>query len=128
MRNLVSSLRQSAHLLFGACLLAAVSVAHADDQGDPKRGHAIARKYCSRCHAVERDARKSPVADAPPFSTLASKWPLEDIEEALAEGIMVGHEGVQMPEIELDPPEIDDFIAYLRTIQVAKPKSSSQAQ
>jgi mono/diheme cytochrome c family protein len=101
----------------GMTSFAAVVPARADDKVDVERGHAIARKYCSPCHAVEAKQHKSPVADAPPFSTFATKWPLEDIEEALAEGIMVGHEGIQMPVFQLEPPEIEDFIAYLRTIQ-----------
>jgi len=103
--------------------LSIATVARADD-GDPKRGHIIARQYCSPCHAVEAKQKKSPVADAPPFRTFASKWPLEDIEEALAEGIMVGHEGIQMPVFELDPAAIADLIAYLRTIQDPVPPAA----
>ncbi|MFZ1990074.1 MAG: cytochrome c [Alphaproteobacteria bacterium] len=103
-------------VILGIASFSISTAAHADD-GDPKRGHVIAKKYCSPCHAVEAKQEKSPVADAPPFRTFASKWPLEDIEEALAEGIMVGHEGVQMPVFELDPPAIADLIAYLRSIQ-----------
>jgi mono/diheme cytochrome c family protein len=99
----------------------------ASGNGDPARGHVIARHYCSPCHAVDHKQKKSPVADAPPFWTLAQRYPLEDIEEALAEGIMVGHEGVQMPVFELDPPAIEDLIAYLRTIQVpASPPKPAQ--
>ncbi len=121
--NLISSrcARNAALAVLGALFLASGLPACAQDKGDPKRGHEIARKYCSPCHAIERGQHKSPVADAPPFPTFSSKWPLEDIEEALAEGIMVGHEGVQMPEFQLDPPAIADLIAYLRSIQDTPP-------
>ena len=112
-------------VMLGIASFSISTVARAAD-GDPKRGHAIAKKYCSPCHAVEAKQKKSPVADAPPFSTFASKWPLEDIEEALAEGIMVGHEGVQMPVFELDPPSIEDLIAYLRSIQDPAPAKPAQ--
>jgi len=37
------------------------------------------------------------------------------LEEALAEGIFTGHPA--MPEIQLDPEEIGDFIAFLRSLQ-----------
>lgn len=117
----------AASLVFGIAVLSA-GAARSDDKGDPKRGHEIARKYCSPCHAIEKGAHKSPVADAPPFPTFSSKWPLEDIEEALAEGIMVGHEGVQMPEFQLDPPAIADLIAYLRTIQDSPSAAPAPAQ
>lgn len=110
-------------IVLSVCLITSVARA---DIGDPKRGHEIARQYCSPCHAVEAKEKKSPVADAPPFRTFASKWPLEDIEEALAEGIMVGHEGVQMPVFELDPPAIEDLIAYLRSIQDPVPAKPAQ--
>jgi cytochrome c len=108
-------------VLLGFSLLAFPSLVRASDNGNPNRGHEIARKYCSPCHDVEHDQGKSPVADAPPFRTFSQRWPLEDIEEALAEGIMVGHEGVQMPEFQLDPQAIADLIAYLRTIQDTQP-------
>ncbi len=70
--------------------------------------------------AVTRSSRakKSPVADAPPFYTFAQHYPVDDLEESLAEGIMVGHEKYQMPVFKFDPDQIHDFIAYLKTIQV----------
>ena len=94
---------------------------HDAPHGNVARGHALAVQYCSRCHAVE-PGKTSPVADAPPFYTLAQHWPLEDLEESLAEGIMVGHEKQQMPVFQLEPEQIADLIAYLRTIQVPAPK------
>lgn len=93
----------------------------AKQEGDPLRGKALAEQYCSRCHSTER-GKESPVPDAPPFSTFAQRWPLENLEEALAEGIMVGHDKYQMPVFQFDPDQIADFIAYLRTIQEPAPK------
>jgi cytochrome c len=87
------------------------------------RGHALAVEYCSRCHAVE-PGKKSPVADAPPFYTFAQRWPLDDLEESLAEGIMVGHEKYPMPVFQFDADQIHDFIAYLKTIQEPAPKGA----
>ena len=71
------------------------------------KGKKLATKLCSHCHNIETTG-KSTAYRAPPFRTFASKWPLEDLEEALAEGIVVGHS--IMPEFEL---ETDDITALL---------------
>ena len=77
-------------------------------------GHQLAEKLCSRCHAIGKTG-DSPFKPAPPFRTLSSKYHLEDLEEALAEGITVGHE--EMPEFTFSPDQIDGLIAYLRTLR-----------
>jgi len=76
-------------------------------------GRALAEKLCARCHAVGRDDA-SPLRLAPPFRTLASKWPLESLEEALAEGIVTGHP--EMPVFQFEPAQIVAFIEYLHEI------------
>ncbi len=43
---------------------------------------------------------------------MVKRYPVDDLQEALAEGIMVGHDA-EMPQFELDPEEIDDLLAYL---------------
>ena len=67
-----------------------------------------------RCHAVGR-AGDSPLRIAPPFRTLHTRYPVENLAEALAEGITVGHPA--MPEFRLDPDQIDNLIAYLKTLE-----------
>lgn len=91
-------------------------------EGSVARGHALAAEYCSRCHSIER-GQQSPVKEAPPFSSFAQRWPLENLEESLAEGIMVGHEKYQMPVFQFTPEQIQDFIAYLKTIQEPAPNA-----
>ncbi len=86
-----------------------------DADTDVAAGRAIAEANCASCHAVGASG-DSPVADAPPFHTLSEKWPVEHLEEALAEGIVVGHETVQMPEFVFEPHQIGDFIAYLKSL------------
>lgn len=78
-----------------------------------KAGQAIAEKLCARCHAIDKTG-DSPFKEAPPFRTFASKWPLESLEEALAEGIVVGHP--DMPEFQFEPGQISAFLAYLESI------------
>jgi mono/diheme cytochrome c family protein len=78
-----------------------------------ERGHALVKRDCGGCHAVEADG-DSPLARAPAFRTRHDKYPLEALEEALAEGIFSGHPA--MPEYEYAPEEIDDIIAWMRTL------------
>ena len=83
--------------------------------GNPKRGEALAKANCSACHAIGRRGA-SPNPKSPPFRTLAERYPIESLQEALAEGISVGHEGLEMPEFQFTPAQIDDLSAYLNSI------------
>ncbi len=79
-------------------------------------GHAIAKKNCGRCHAVGRvGASANP--KSPPFRALSRKYPIVDLEEAFGEGVMVGHEGLEMPHFQLTPAQIGALIAYLESVQ-----------
>jgi cytochrome c len=44
---------------------------------------------------------------------LSTRYPLTDLEEALAGGIILGHEGPEMPQFQLDAGQIEALIAYL---------------
>ncbi|KQU19036.1 cystathionine beta-lyase [Methylobacterium sp. Leaf94] len=79
-----------------------------------KQGETIARTNCARCHAVGRQGA-SPLRDAPPFRELHTHYPVEDLAEALAEGITTGHPA--MPEFRLEPDQADNLIAYLKTLE-----------
>lgn len=69
-------------------------------QANPRVGQRLAEANCSRCHAVGRTG-ESPLPIAPPFRTLHTRYPVENLAEAFAEGIVVGHP--TMPEFRLDP-------------------------
>jgi mono/diheme cytochrome c family protein len=84
----------------------------AQDSG-AERGHLLAVERCSPCHAVDRTG-DSPNPVAPPFRTLHQLYPVEYLEEALAEGIFVGH--TAMPQFRFDPPEIGAIIDYLNSL------------
>src|SRR6186713_3677315 len=79
-----------------------------------QRGLTFVTANCISCHAVDR-VSPSPLGIAPPFRTLHTKYPVENLAEALAEGIMTGHP--TMPQFKLDPGEIGDVIAYLKTLE-----------
>jgi cytochrome c len=81
-----------------------------------ERGKAIAAKNCGACHAIGRTGA-SPNPKSPPFRFLARKYPLANLEEALGEGIIVGHEGLEMPPFQFDPKQIEALLAYLGSIQ-----------
>jgi len=83
-------------------------------EADIAAGRQFAEQKCARCHAIGREGT-SPFEKAPPFRTFASLWRLESLEEALAEGIVVGHP--DMPEFKLTPEQIGNFIGYLESIQ-----------
>jgi cytochrome c len=79
-----------------------------------QRGLVFVRTNCSRCHAIDK-VSDSPLKIAPPFRTLHLRYPIEDLEEPLAEGIVTGHP--TMPEFRLDPGQVGDVIAYLKTLE-----------
>jgi cytochrome c len=79
-----------------------------------QRGLTIARTNCARCHSIDR-ITPSPLAIAPPFRTLHKKYPVENLEEALAEGISTGHP--TMPEFRFDPGQVNDFISFLKSLE-----------
>ncbi len=101
-------------LMLVACgLWLAPSAVWAAEYEYANRGHAIAQRMCAKCHSVEKTG-ESPHADAPPFRTFASKWPLESLEEALAEGIVTGHP--DMPPFAFEPSDIAGLIDHLNEI------------
>ncbi|MGE0259828.1 MAG: cytochrome c [Alphaproteobacteria bacterium] len=99
--------------------LAAPIIATAAHAGDPdpaiERGQAFAEQNCGRCHAIGR-SDESPNPKAPPFRTLHRRYPVENLTEALAEGLKTGHP--EMPQFdELDTEQIDDLIVYLKSLE-----------
>ena len=79
-----------------------------------RRGFVFVNANCSGCHAVGRYG-PSPLPIAPPFRTLHERYPVEDLEESLAEGIVTGHP--TMPQFKLDPDQVQNVIAYLKTLE-----------
>ncbi len=125
-RNLISTVGRFAGC--AALLLVLVGAAHAqgdkaqgsktedktNERGNPKLGFILAKEHCARCHAIEKFGA-SPLAIAPPFRDLHLRYPVEDLAESLGEGIRTGHP--TMPEFRFDPDQIENFIAYLKTLE-----------
>jgi mono/diheme cytochrome c family protein len=105
------------HLLAGAALLTLAACATHDEESPPApvdRGAAIAETNCSSCHAVGRSG-ESPAPEAPPFRRLSQHYRVADLQEALGEGISVGHPA--MPQFAFAPEDVDALILYLESIQ-----------
>ena len=102
--------------LAAAALLAAAGgvVFASDDDEHLKRGETLLQRDCASCHAVGRTG-ESQLKNAPAFRTLGQRYPIESLEEALAEGIMSGHP--DMPEFEFDAEDVGAIIVYLKSIQ-----------
>ena len=60
-------------------------------EGPDRQGRSVlVEQNCSRCHAIGKEGN-STHPEAPPFRTLSSRYPIEDLAESLAEGIVSGH-------------------------------------
>jgi mono/diheme cytochrome c family protein len=82
-----------------------------------EQGRALAETHCSNCHAIG-ETGESRLEAAPAFRTLSERYPVLMLEEAFAEGVLVGHPA--MPEFRLAPPEIDALVAYLESVQTRR--------
>lgn len=81
---------------------------------DTANGLRIAEANCAVCHAIGASG-DSTHADAPPFRTFAQNYPVRHLEEAFAEGILVGHP--DMPEFVLEPDQIEALLSYIESVQ-----------
>ena len=101
-------------VLLAAAIVSAVALPAAAQTGRAQRGLTFVQTHCASCHAIGRTG-ESPLKIAPPFRTLHTRYPVENLAEAFAEGITTGHPS--MPEFVLDPAQINDVIAYLQTLR-----------
>jgi mono/diheme cytochrome c family protein len=82
---------------------------------DPvSQGFNLLRSNCARCHAIDATSL-SPDSKAPPFRDVVKKYDPAALEEALAEGIVTGHN--QMPEFSFEPEQVTAIVAYLVTLK-----------
>lgn len=108
-------IRKPTTLLIGLLALLAIAAKPAAAQ-DADAGEKIAEQNCARCHAIGRTG-DSALKEAPPFRDVIKRYPVSDLAEALAEGIVVGHEA--MPEFAFTPEKIEDLLAYLDSLDDA---------
>ncbi|ADJ22868.1 MAG: cytochrome c [Hyphomicrobium denitrificans] len=77
-------------------------------------GAAILEKNCSRCHAIGMTG-DSTHKEAPPFREIVMRYPPENLEESLAEGIVSGH--ADMPEFTFSSEEVSAIVGYLNDLK-----------
>ncbi|MBR1122813.1 cytochrome c [Bradyrhizobium lablabi] len=102
--------------IFPGCLAASLALTNAAMALSPaeQRGKNFVLTNCSRCHAVDK-VSDSPLKIAPPFRDLHLKYPVETLQESLAEGIYTGHP--TMPVFRLEPDQINDVLSYLKSLE-----------
>ena len=79
-----------------------------------QRGLTLLRANCADCHAIDKFS-DSPLKIAPPFRALHVKYPIETLRLPLREGVLTSHP--TMPVFRLDPGQVEDIIAYLKTLE-----------
>jgi mono/diheme cytochrome c family protein len=104
----------AAGALLAACAAGQEPRHAAQTSSNVVEGQRLAEVYCSSCHAIGTEG-ESRHAMAPPFRTLSRNYPVNALEEAFAEGILVGHR--DMPEFRLEPDQIEDLLGYIESIQ-----------
>lgn len=93
-----------------AGLIALIAGTTGTEAANLRHGEKLAKERCAACHAIGKHGA-SPNLKAPTFRRIATQWPLEQLQEAFAEGIVTGHG--PMPEFTFEPRDIDDLLAYI---------------
>jgi mono/diheme cytochrome c family protein len=109
--------------LLAACIFSVLNLGAAAlgaQSSDIDSGKTILEKKCARCHAIGR-TDQSHHPQAPPFRDVVKRYPVEDLAEALAEGIVSGHP--DMPEFVFQPDEINAILAYLDSLKHPAPSN-----
>ena len=87
--------------------------AQAQEVGQPEAGRVLAQQICADCHAVLRGQASSPRAGAPTFEAIAAVPRMTTA--ALTVALRTSHR--TMPNIMLEPPELDNVIAYILSLK-----------
>ncbi len=117
--NIARALRTALMAMAGAAAASCASMAQpaGPEAAAPSQiahGRQLAERNCAACHAIGKTG-ESPFPPAPHFRALGRKYPLDDLQEALAEGIVSGHPA--MPQFQFTSTDVSDLIAYLKSIQ-----------
>jgi mono/diheme cytochrome c family protein len=75
-------------------------------------GHAVARRLCSRCHAVEATG-DSPNPESPAFRMFTGQFVPLTLQRRLTEISETGH--YDMPPVAVHADEVEDLAAYINS-------------
>lgn len=104
----------SRHVVRGFAIIGAISAALTPAAADQEQGRRLAQFYCARCHAIDKVSPSS-LKIAPPFRTLHERYPIEMLQESLAEGIVTGHP--TMPQFSFQADQVGNFILFLKSLE-----------
>jgi len=115
----LSVMRASVRVALLAALAGIIASAHiaggvAAETDAVAEGRALLEKNCARCHAIGAEGESSH-KEAPPFRVVVTRYPPDDLAEALAEGLVSGHP--DMPEFVFEPNEVGAITAYLNALR-----------
>ena len=96
-------------------LLTPLGSAGAQTPGNPVEGRKLAAEHCAGCHAISGSG-PSILATAPPVSRLHKTQPPEELTTVFEGGRLTQHDAVEMPQFALTPEQIDDLLAYIRSL------------
>ena len=85
--------------------------------GDAARGAVIAKRWCVNCHVVSADQTSAKV-DVPTFADIARR---RQDDRALSRFLVDPHP--PMPNLNLTRQEIDDVVAYIRSLDPNAPSA-----
>jgi cytochrome c len=108
-------MRKEAAIVSALVAVGALIVQAATAQMAPaaQRGMIFVQVNCGKCHATDR-LSESPLPIAPPLRDLSRRFPAERLSYGLVNAMQAGH--LNMPAFQLDPGQLDDVVAYLRTL------------
>ena len=99
--------------VIGTAALVITGPVLSQELGSAKQGQALAETVCSECHAVKPGAVRSPFEHAPTFESIAKMPGMTPT--AIRVWLRSAHR--EMPNIMLQPDEVDNVIAYLQTLK-----------
>lgn len=88
--------------------------AQAEESAVVSKGRALLEANCAKCHAIGTEG-ESKHKEAPPFRVVVTRYPPDNLAEALAEGLISGHP--DMPEFVFEPDEVEAITTYLATLK-----------
>ena len=100
------------HIVLYALLTVALMSTQSVAAGFPDNGKVIAEQWCASCHKVSAEQTQT-MADIPTFSNISQGW--GDNDQPLQ--IFLADPHPIMPNFNLTRNEIDDLIAYIRTLR-----------
>ncbi|WP_420869861.1 c-type cytochrome [Bradyrhizobium septentrionale] len=102
------------HVARGFVIIGTICATLTPAAANQEQGRRLAQLYCARCHAIDR-VSPSPLRIAPPFRTLHERYPVEMLQESLAEGIITGHP--TMPQFSFEADQVGDFMLFLKSLE-----------